>query len=62
MIAALWHRLTHRDAVSLDWLRDLDRKESRIVFEGVAITWPIQKFKNEHALWNTNKLRKEKAA
>lgn len=58
MIAALWHRLRHRDAVSLEWLRDQDQKASRVVFEGVAITWPIQKFKNEHPLYQRAKLRK----
>ena len=47
MIAALWRRLRHPDAVSLDWLREQDRRDNRVPSDGVAITWPINKLVNE---------------
>lgn len=57
LAAAVMHRLRHRDAVSLDWLHDQDRRESRIEFHGVVPRWPIKKILNESALWNTHRLR-----
>jgi hypothetical protein len=33
--------------VSKSWLKELDRKESRIAYEGPKISWPINKLVNE---------------
>lgn len=44
--------------VSDQWLREQDRRESRIEFHGAVPRWPIKKLLNESPIWNANKLRK----
>ena len=58
MLRTILRRLRHPNTVSVDWLRDQDRKESRIGFEGVAWKFPVKKILNDSSLWNTNKLRR----
>lgn len=46
------------DVVSHRWLKDQDRAEATQGIESVCVRWPINKFINEHARWNTLRLRK----
>lgn len=45
--------------VSRAWLRDVDRRESRVPFEGVAWRWPVNKVLNEQSRFQTARLRAE---
>lgn len=51
-------RRRRRDVVSLGWLREQQRRESRVEYQGVAIRFPIEKLKDGAALWQTRKLKR----
>lgn len=59
-----WNWLLRFFAVSDDvhvsdrWLSEQQRRDEQTGFEGPCIRWPINKFKNEHALFNTQRLKK----
>lgn len=38
------------DYMSASWLKEIDRKESRIEFDGPKWNWPINKLLNESPL------------
>lgn len=42
-LASFWHRLVHPNALSLDWLREQDRKETRVHFEGAAFQAEVKR-------------------
>ena len=44
--------------VSSDWLKQRSQQDTRIEFHGVSMQWPINKRINEHALFNTKRLRR----
>ena len=60
MLRAIWHRLTADRplAVSESWLRDQERRSTRVEFVGVRWSWPINKLRNDAAKWNTAKLKR----
>lgn len=47
----------HESPVSEDWLASQQRVSLRNTYEGSAISWPINKVKNEHAGFNAQRLR-----
>lgn len=53
-----WRRRQQGQHVSMEWLREADRKTERVDFQGVRFKWPINKVVNEHPAWNTKRLRK----
>jgi hypothetical protein len=53
---ARWHR--QQQGMSGAWLREVDRKEARVEFQGVGFKWPINKVINESASFNARRLRK----
>jgi len=50
------------DLVSATWLKEQQRRESRIEFHGVAIRWPIRKVLNDSPIWNAAKEQERKRA
>lgn len=54
-----WLKFFRKDeAVSPQWLKEQKVRESRVTFHGVSISWPINKFVNEHPDFQTRKLRR----
>jgi hypothetical protein len=53
----LYRKVTAKD-VSDQWLSENYRRGLYNTFEGVSISWPIDKLKNEAAWRNTRTLRK----
>lgn len=46
------------DRVSARWLREADRRTSRIEFVSVCWRWPINKIVNEHSRFQSARLRR----
>jgi hypothetical protein len=60
MIRRLLRRLfvPRSDVVSADWLRENDRRQSKVGIESVCIAWPINKLRDSAAWKNTRQLRR----
>ena len=60
MIRHLIEWFTDRPAtVSAEWLRESERKSSRVEFVGVRIQFPIRKLVNESGKWNARRLKRQ---
>ena len=59
-IRALWRWLWHdsADRVSVKWLTDTDRYLETRGVDAVSPKWPLNKIVNEHAGFNTQRLKR----
>ena len=48
--------------MSAAWLKERERLEPRIEYQGVTIVWPIKKVLNESSQWNRHQEAKRKRA
>lgn len=61
MTQRVWRWLARRwpsPAVSVAWRADYQRREFSVGVDQVSVSWPIDKAKNESAVWNKHRLRK----
>lgn len=58
LIYGRW-RCADFDSVSPAWLVTNEWRELQRGYEGVSIRFPIQKLQNEHAAWQTRRLRRQ---